>query len=83
MVRKSYRIKKAGDNAPCDLAESGYPVYEVSYYYGDHKKLWVAYNGAHKRAGIADNGPASWTDAKSIVDAVNRFLGIDGAQMIE
>lgn len=42
----------------------------------------VLYIPSVGRAGIAWGADADWTDADSIEDAIERYLGIDGKEMV-
>lgn len=49
----------------------------------ESEHLQVAFFPTESRAGLAWGGDAQWTDAESIDDAVQRFLGVGGKEMCE
>ena len=42
----------------------------------------ILYMPSEHRAGIAYGGPAEWTDADSIEDALDRYFGVDGKEIV-
>lgn len=59
--------------------------WEFSRFSIDGESTWVnvLYVPSAMRAGVAWGADADWTDANSAVDAIERYFGIDGKEVVK